>query len=165
MRRALLPLAALLTLPGPALATHQQGNLRALTSADLCPPTSYIYLDDKEQEELEVRVDEQLVRYATLYGIPFGDPKTCTVAQIFSVDAFKTRDGRILYSLDLGLELLKDAQVTLGSRNLTASHLQLWSTSAYGGVANADELANMATESARTYYEELALAWKATHGK
>ncbi|GMA14576.1 hypothetical protein E5F05_10170 [Deinococcus metallilatus] len=165
MRRALLTLTALLTLSGPAQANHQQGNLRALTAADLCPPLAYVYVDDQEQEDLAVAADEQLARSATLYDIPFGDPKTCTVAQIYTLDAFQTRDGRFLYSLELSLELVKDAQVRLGSRTLTASHLQLWSTSGYGSVPDAEALAALAAERVRPYYEEFALAWKATHPK
>ncbi|GBF05728.1 hypothetical protein DAERI_050237 [Deinococcus aerius] len=165
MRRALLTLTALTTLSGTAGADHQQGNLRTLTAADLCPPISYVYVDDEEQEDLAVEVDEQLARYATLYAIPYGDPKTCTVAQVFTIDAFEGRDGRYLYAVDLDIELVKDAQVTLGTRRLTASHLQLWSTSGYGSVPDADALAEMATTSARDYYEEFALDWKATHPK
>ncbi len=165
LRRTLLTLAALMTLPGIARADHQQGNLRLLTAADLCPPISYVYVDDEEQEDLAVEVDEQLARYATLYGIGYGDPKTCTVAQVFTVDAFEGRDGRYLYALDLNVELVKDARVTLGTRTLTASHLQLWSSSGYGSVSDADALAEMATGSVRDYYEEFALAWKATHSK
>lgn len=161
MRRTLLTLMALMTLPGTARADHQQGNLRLLTAADLCPPISYVYVDDKEQEDLAVEVDEQLARYA----IGYGDPKTCTVAQVFTVDAFKGRDGRYLYALDLKVELVKDARVTLGTRSLTASHLQLWSSSGYGSVPDADALAEMATESVRDHYEEFALVWKATHSK
>ncbi|WP_157464961.1 hypothetical protein [Deinococcus apachensis] len=165
MRRALLTLTALMILPGTALAEHQQGNLRTLTATDLCPPISYVYVDDEEQEDLAVEVDEQLARYATLYAIPYGDPKTCTVAQVFTVDAFESRDGRYLYAVDLDVELVKDAQVTIGTHRLTASHLQLWSTSGYGSVPDADALAEMATNSVRDYYEEFALDWKATHPK
>lgn len=164
MRRALLTLTALTTLlPGMAGAEHQQGNLRTLTAADLCPPVSYVYVDDEEQEDLAVEVDAQLARYATLYAVPYGDPKTCTVAQILTLDAFKARDGRYLYAMDLDVELLKDTQLTLGTRQFTASHLQLWSTSGYGSVADVDALADMATESARDYYEDFALDWKAAH--
>ncbi|MBI0446108.1 MULTISPECIES: hypothetical protein [Deinococcus] len=165
MRRALLTLTALLTLPGPARAEHQQGNLRALTAADLCPPIAYVYVDDEEQEDLAVAVDEQLARYAALYAIPYGDPKTCTVAQIFTVDAFQTRDGNFLYSLELSAELVHDARVTLGNRTLTASHLQLWSVAGYGSVPDAEALDQVATDHVRNYYEEFALDWKATHGK
>ncbi|WP_034387156.1 hypothetical protein [Deinococcus sp. YIM 77859] len=162
MRRALL-LTVLTLLLGTARADHQQGNLRALTGADLCPPVSYVYLDDEEQEEIAVEVDKQLMRYAALYGIPFGDPKTCTVAQIFAVDAFQSRDGRVLYAVDLELELLGDARVTLGNRQFTASHLQLWSASGYGAVASPKDLVNMAMSSVRDYYEDFALEWKAAH--
>ena len=158
-------LAALLTVSGPGLATHQQGNLRGLTGADLCPPVAYVYLDDEEQEDLAVELDKRLARYATLYSVPFGDPKTCTVAQEFTIDAFEARGGRILYSLELTLELVKDARVTLGTRTLTASHLQLWSSSGYGSVADEDELADLAAEQVRDYYEGLALEWKAAHNK
>ncbi|EYB67354.1 hypothetical protein DEIPH_ctg044orf0083 [Deinococcus phoenicis] len=165
MRPALLLLPALLTLTGTAHADHQQGNLRPLTAADLCPPTSYVYLDDQEQEDLELKVDEQLIRYATLYAVPFGDPKTCTVAQLYNVDAFRAEDGRVLYSLSFSLELLKDARITLGTRTLTASHLQLWSTAAYGSLPGVSALASAAAENARTSYEDFALAWKATHGR
>lgn len=163
MRRALLTLTALAILSGPARADHQQANLRGLTGADLCPPVSYVYLDDEEQEELAVEVDKQLMRYAALYGIPFGDPKTCKVAQIFAVDAFRARDGRVLYSVDLSLELLGDARVSLGNRQLTVSHLQLWFTSGYGSLSSPAELVNMATSSVRDYYEDFALEWKAAH--
>lgn len=165
MNRALPLLAALLLLPAPALAEHQRGNLRGLTAADLCPPVSYVYLDDEEQEELEAGVDEQLVRYATLYSVPFGDPKTCTVTQSFVVDAFKAEDGRVLYSLSLEVGLRADARVSLGSRTLTVSGLQLWAASGYGSVRNAAALADAATGNVREYYEDFALDWKAVHGK
>lgn len=165
MNRALpAALAALLALPSPALATHQQGNLRGLTGADLCPPAAYVYLDDEEQEDLAVELDGRLARYATLYSVPFGDPKTCTVTQEFTIDAFEGRDGRILYSLDLTLELVKDARVTLGTRTLNVTHLQLWSSSGYGSVAGEDDLADMAAEQVRDSYEDFALEWRAAHG-
>lgn len=165
MKRAFLTLTALLTLPGGAHADHQRGNLRGVTAADLCPPVAYVYIDDEEQEDLAVDLDAQLARYATLYSVPFGDPKTCTVDQIFVVDAFEARNGDLLYSLDLSVELSGDARVTLGTRTLTASHLQLWSVSGYGSVRDVGSLADMATESVRDYYEEFALDWKATHSR
>lgn len=165
MKRALLTLAALATLPSTAHAEHQRGNLRGLTAADLCPPISYVYVDDQEDEDLAVEVDERLARYATLYGVPFGDPKTCTVAQIFTVDAYEARDGKLLYTLDLSVELPGDARVSLGSRTLTARHLQLWSVAGYGSVEDVDALGDLVTESVRDYYEEFALDWKATHAR
>ncbi|SMB91021.1 hypothetical protein [Deinococcus hopiensis] len=168
MNRALasgFALVALLALSGLALADHQQGNLRGLTGPDLCPPVSYVYFEDEEQDDLAAEVDAQLARYAQLYSVPYGDPKTCTVAQVFTVAAFQARDGRVLYSVQLSVELVKDARVTLGSRTLSAAHLQLWSFSGYGSVAGEDALAGMATEQVRDSYEELALDWKSTHSK
>lgn len=163
MQKALLVLAALALLTPPAGADHQQGNLRPLVAADLCPPVAYVYVDDEEEEALGIALDEQLMRYATLYGVPSGDPKTCTVQQIFSVDAFETEDGDFLYTLDLSLQLRSDARVMLGSRQLTVKALELWSTSGYGRAVNAQGLSRTLTNSVRAYYEELALAWKATH--
>ncbi|MBB5235056.1 hypothetical protein [Deinococcus budaensis] len=165
MNRALLTLAALAALPSTAHAEHQQGNLRGLTAADLCPPIAYVYVDEQEDEDLAVAVDERLARYATLYGLPFGDPKTCTVAQIFTVTASEARDGKLLYTLDLSLEVPGEARVSLGNRTLTARHLQLWSVSGYGSVAGVGALADLATESVRDYYEEFALDWKAAHAR
>lgn len=165
MNRALLTLSALLLLSGPARADHQRGNLRGLSTADLCPPVAYVFLDDEEQEELETGLDEQLVRYATLYSVPFGDPKTCTVTQSFNVDAFEGADGRILYSLSLELGLRGDVRVMLGTRTLTLSGLQLWSSSGYGSVQRTEALLNAAAENVRAYYEDFALDWKAVHGK
>ena len=114
---------------------------------------------------LAVALDEQLDKYATLYGVPYGDPKTCTVDQIFTLDAFKGRDGRMLYALDLTVQTAKPARLTLGTHTFDAKFLELWSTSGYGSVAGKGDLADMAVESVREYYEELALAWKATHKK
>ena len=165
MRRALLVPLALAFLLGTARADHQQDNLRPLTAADLCPPVAYAYVDDEEQEDLAVALDEQLDRYATLYGVPYGDPKTCTVAQIFTLDAFKGRDGRMLYALDLSVQAVKPARLTVGAHTFEARALELWSTSGYGSVSSAEGLEEMAVESVREYYEELALAWKATHRK
>ncbi|MPY66148.1 hypothetical protein F8S09_05475 [Deinococcus sp. SDU3-2] len=163
MRKALLALTALAFLTPPAGADHQQDNLRPLLAADLCPPVAYVYVDDEESEDLGVALDEQLMRYATLYGVPSGDPKTCTVQQIFSVDAFETEDGDFLYALDLSVQLRPDARVTLGSRQFTVKALELWSTSGYGRAADAEGLVRTLTNNVRAYYEELALSWKATH--
>ncbi|WP_216323331.1 hypothetical protein [Deinococcus aestuarii] len=165
MRRAFLGLTVLALLLGTARADHQQDNLRPLTSSDLCPPVAYVAVDDEEQQDLAVALDEQLDRYATLYGVPYGDPKTCTVDQIFTLDAFKARDGRMLYALDLSLQTAKPARLTLGTHTFDAKALELWSSSGYGSVAGQDDLADMAVGSVREYYEELALAWKATHKK
>lgn len=163
MKKPLLALTALALLTPLAGADHQQANLRALTAADLCPPVAYVYVDDEEVEDLAVLLDEQLMRYATLYGVPSGDPKTCTTEQIFAVDAFETEDGDYLYALDLSVQLRPDARVTLGGRQLTVKALELWSTSGYGAAADPEGLVRTLTNSVRAYYEELALAWKATH--
>ncbi|MCP2013813.1 hypothetical protein L1280_000941 [Deinococcus sp. HSC-46F16] len=163
MKKALLVLAALALLTPPAGADHQQGNLRSLVAADLCPPVASVYVDDEESDDLGAALDEQLMRYATLYGVPSGDPKTCTVQQIFSVDAFETEDGEFLYALDLSLQLRPDVRVTLGSRQLTVKALELWSTSGYGRAADAAGLVRTLTNNVRAYYEDFALEWKATH--
>ncbi|WP_104991071.1 hypothetical protein [Deinococcus sp. NW-56] len=163
MKKPLLALTALALLTPLAGADHQQGNLRALTAADLCPPVAYVYVDDEEVEDLAVLLDEQLMRYATLYGVPSGDPKTCTVQQVFSVDAFETEDGDYLYTIDLSLQLRPDVRVTLGSRQLTVKALELWSSSGYGRATDAPGLVRTLTNNVRAYYEDLALAWKATH--
>ena len=163
MKKALLVLAALALLTPPAGADHQQGNLRSLVASDLCPPVAYVYVDDEESEDLGVALDEQLMRYATLYGVPSGDPKTCTTEQIFAVDAFETEDGDYLYALDLSVQLRPDARVTLGGRQLTVKALELWSSSGYGRATDAPGLVRTLTNNVRAYYEELALAWKATH--
>lgn len=163
MTRALTVLTALALLTPPAGADHQQANLRPLVAADLCPPIAYVYVDDEEAEDLGALLDEQLMRYATLYGVPSGDPKTCTVEQIFAVDAFEAEDGQHLYSLDLSLQLRSDARVTLGSRQFTVKALELWSTSGYGAAADSGGLVRTLTNNVRAYYEDFALEWKATH--
>lgn len=163
MNRALLVLTTLALLAPPAGADHQQANLRPLVAADLCPPFSSVYVDDEEIEDLAALLDEQLLRYATLYGVPYGDPKTCTVQQIFSADAFETEDGDYLYSIELRLQLRPDVRVTLGTRQFMVRALELWSTSGYGRAADAPGLVRSLTNSVRDYYEDLALEWKATH--
>ncbi|MDL2345010.1 hypothetical protein QOL99_12735 [Deinococcus sp. MIMF12] len=163
MTRALLVLTALVLLTPPAGADHQQANLRSLVAADLCPPVAYVYVDDEEEEDLGVLLDEQLMRYATLYGVPYGDPRTCTVEQIFAVDAFEAEGGDYLYALDLNLQLRADARVTLGSRQLTVKALELCATSGYGRAADAAGLTRTLINNVRAYSEEFALEWKATH--
>ncbi|WP_102127124.1 hypothetical protein [Deinococcus planocerae] len=129
----------------------------------LCPPVAYVTDDDEEQRDLAVALGGQLDRYATPSGVPYGDPKTCTVDQIFTLDAFKARDGRMLYAVDLRVRAAKPARLTLGTHTFDAKALELWSSSGYGSVAGPGDLADVAVESVREYDEELALAWKATH--
>lgn len=173
-RRRILLIASVLALAGRVNATHQQDNLRGLTAADLCPPTSYVYIDEEEDDEIAAQLDESLDKYSMLYSIPYGDPKTCTVYQTFVVDTFKS-SGRYVYTVEFALELKKDARISLpepsstdekaSDRTLTVKEVQLWSDRGFGTIADAKSIPNMSLEQVRDYYEAFALAWKATHKK
>ena len=174
-------LAPLLLTLGVAAAQQAQGNLRGLESADLCPPQAYVYVDEKEDEDFAADLDAQLDKYAALYGVSYGDPRTCTVYQTFTVDTFKAAGGRYVFTAAFEIELRGEAGVVLGTlaptssviparppaekpapRTLTAERLRLWGDQGYGLISRANVEDTAATQ-AREYYEAFALAWKATH--
>lgn len=170
-------LAPLLLVLGAAAAQDAQGNLRGLVNADLCPPQAYVYVDEKEDGDFAA-LDAQLDKYAALYGLSYGDPRTCTVYQTFTVDTFKAAGGRYVFTAAFELELRGEARVTLSppasapiparpqaapaARTLTAERLRLWGDQGYGLISRAN-IEDTAATQAREYYEAFALAWKATH--
>lgn len=178
MPRPVLSLLLLAALLCGAAQAESKDNLRGLTAADLCPPTAFVYLDDEEQTDMAADVDAALEKYATLYSLPYGDPKTCTVNQTFVVDSFKSRSGKYVYSAAFTLETRREAAVILPmpqtkmppatppsktERRLTLEYVTLWSDRGYGLLNSADEIGDMAVQEVRDYYENFALAWKATH--
>lgn len=176
MNRRIFFAACVLALTGNAFAAGQQDNLRGLTAADLCPPTAFVYVDDDEQEDIAMKLDEALDKYSTLYSIPYGDPKTCTVNQTFVVDSFKSEsNSRYVYAVEFSLELKNDTKINLPlpmgkgtnntERTLSVKYVQFWNDRGYGTVANVKSVPDMSVEQVRDYYEAFALAWKATHKK
>ncbi len=178
-----LTVLSLLCWCSAALADEQQDNLRGLTGPDLCPPSAYVYVDDNEDSALSSKLDEALDRYATLYSIPYGDPKTCTVTQSLVVDTFKS-SGKYVYSIKFLLELRRSVTVALpypsvGSataipsipgpaahaRTLDVKYLQVWHDQGFGLISDSKNIPDVSLEQLRNYYEAFALAWKATHRK
>ena len=177
--RFLAPLLLTLGAAGPAAAQDAPDNLRGLVNADLCPPQAYVYVDEKEDEDFAAELDAQLDKYAALYGVSYGDPRTCTVYQTFTVDTFKAAGGRYVFTAAFELELRGEARVNLSAtaasgtvparpqaapapRTLTVERLRLWGDQGYGLISRANVEDTAATQ-VREYYEAFALAWKATH--
>ncbi|MFC4453057.1 hypothetical protein [Deinococcus sonorensis] len=159
---ALLTLLALAT-AGHALAQDQAGNLRGLKAEQLCPPSAQVTVDDDDNSEVAAELEQRMERYATLYGLSYGDPKTCLVDQTLTLDTFQTDDKVYAYVVELSLELRGAAPVTVGGSALTVQRLKLWSNVYYGSNDDLDALLDHAVDRARDYYEELALDWKASH--
>lgn len=54
----------------------------------LCPPQAYVSVDDREDSDLAAQLAADLEKYAVLYGLSYGDPRTCTAEQNFFVNVF-----------------------------------------------------------------------------
>lgn len=160
VRPLLTALALGFTLAG---ATNQAPNLRQFKPSDLCPPAAYVTLDDKEDSDLAAALEEQLDKYATLYGIRYGDPKTCTLDHFLTVDAFEGNDGRYSYVIEMGIELPGEVSATVGGRSVKLKTPKIWSSIYYGSYTDLDALKEGVTDKTRNYYDEFALDWKATH--
>lgn len=180
--RFLAPLLLTLGVTGLAAAQDAPGdNLRGLVSADLCPPQAYVYIDEEEDDDLAADLDAQLDKYAALYGLSYGDPRTCTVYQTFTVDTFKVSGGRYVFSAAFELEVRGEATVVLSTppvaaaaiparpqaekpaaRTLTVERVRLWNDQGYGLLSRSG-VEDAAARQAREYYEAFALAWKSTH--
>ncbi len=163
MRPALLLALTLLSCAAAQSASTQASNLRDLSLADLCPPTAYVTIDDEDDGELAADIEGQLDKYATLYGLRYGDAKGCTAASYLSVDAFKLKGGTYSYLIEFGVELRGDVRLTLGSRNVTVAAPRVWTNSYYGSYATLENLRDGVTDRVRDYYDEFALDWRAAH--
>lgn len=159
--------AALLTLLGllatAQAASNQAANLRDLKDADLCPPAAYVTLDDKSDDALAADLEGQLDKYATLYGLQYGDPKTCLASPFLSVDAFKTSRGNYSYIIEFGVELEGDAQLSVGGRSFAVNTPKIWSNLYYGVYSSLSDLKGGVADKVRDYFDEFALDWRASH--
>ena len=162
--RPALPLAlTVFTCTAALAASTQSSNLHDLSGSDLCPPTAYVTIDDEDDGELAADIEGQLDKYATLYGLKYGDSKTCSATTYLSVDAFKTKAGAYSYLIEFGVELRGDVRASLGERTVTVSAPRIWTNSYYGSYSSLDNLKDGVTDRVRDYYDEFALDWRAAH--
>ncbi|MBB6099016.1 hypothetical protein HNR42_002452 [Deinobacterium chartae] len=152
--------AVLSLLAAAPVAAAADVNFKDFQASDLCKPEVYVTLNEEDDAELAGELLDILEDFATLYEIRYGSDAGCILKTYLTVDAYEEEDGRYTYVNELSVEFGGEATLSAGGRSYRVKAPQLWSTVYYGLYADQEALLNSLEKNIKTYYEELALAWK-----